>query len=71
MKLTELKRIVDQTLAIGGSRARDAEVRIVVKRPNAVGGTPSIGVEHAGLGIDWVAGHFLITPEQHLLETPK
>lgn len=71
MNLLELKRQVDQAILSAGSRAETMEVRIVVRRDFAVGGTPSVPVKAVSCGFDWDHTKFLITPEQNLKEWSK
>lgn len=62
MKLSELKEAVDYAT----SRCRegeDPEVGIKTDNPN-VGGSYKVSIYRAGLGSDWDAGYFVLSPSQ-------
>ena len=68
MKLSELKHIVDQTIALS-KYAPDEEVVVTIKMPYAtVGAHPMMKIKSAGSGFDWESGKFMLWPEQPLTE---
>jgi hypothetical protein len=45
----------------------DPEVVIQIKLPySTVGARPTAKIKHIGMGFDWDAGKFIITPEENL-----
>lgn len=60
MKLSELKRIVDQAMQM--PRAEDREVAVHMSEPG-IPHAPLVKVMAAGNGFDWTAGWFIIHPE--------
>jgi len=60
MKLSELKRIVDQSMMIPG--AGDNEVAVHMSEPG-IPHAPLVNVMAAGNGFDWTHGWFIIHPE--------
>ena len=65
MKLSELHRLVNvyQERMV----REDPEVVIEIKLPySTVGARPTAKIKHIGMGFDWDAGKFIITPEENL-----
>jgi len=73
MTLSELKKIVDDTIDPKYATSRDVgniQVRIY-DSGRSIGAFSSTGVKSASRGIDWDAGTFLIWPEKPLVKKPK
>lgn len=51
----------------------NAEVKIIVVNIDAVGATPSVGVDHRGInnGFDWDSGRVLIRADTEIMKVPK
>jgi microsomal dipeptidase-like Zn-dependent dipeptidase len=49
----------------------DHELNVVISRPNAIGGTPKVGVRHIGIGFDFDNGTLMIETQTTLIEKPK
>lgn len=70
MKLSELKNIIDKSLAFN-KNSGDCDVVVRIHKPNSVGGTPSVDVRNVSLGFDWDVGKFLITPDIVLVKASE
>lgn len=67
MKLTELANAIDLTLKFE-RRPENIDVVITTKLPYATcGQCPCTGVSAVGMGFDWEAGQFRITPQEDLM----
>ena len=67
MKLSELHRLVNAHYHEERMVREDPEVVIQIKLPySTVGARPSVPIKHIGMGFDWDAGKFIITPEENL-----
>jgi hypothetical protein len=65
MKLIELHRLVN--VYQERMMREDPEVAIEIKLPySTVGARPTAKIKHIGMGFDWDAGKFIITPEENL-----
>ena len=67
MKLSELHRLVNAHHREERMVREDPEVAIEIKLPySTVGARPTAKIKHIGMGFDWDAGKFIITPEENL-----
>ena len=67
MKLSELHRLVNAHHREERMVREDPEVVIQIKLPySTVGARPTAKIKHIGMGFDWDAGKFIITPEENL-----
>jgi len=67
MKLSELHRLVNAHHREERMVREDPEVVIEIKLPySTVGSRPTAKIKHIGMGFDWDAGKFIITPEENL-----
>lgn len=66
MLVSDLRRILNSSHA---EMYEDNEVVVAVKRlSTTIGPKPSAKVKHAGFGIDWEKGQFIITTEEGVQE---
>ena len=67
VKLTRLKEIIDSVVEVE-RHPENVEIVIDIELPYAtLGARPCVSVYCAGMGFDWEAGQFRITPEEKLM----
>lgn len=69
MTLEELKKYIDSQIECSPGTGR-CIVKVVVSEPGFPS-TPSVGVKHAHVGIDWDSHQFMIYTEEKLIRKPK
>lgn len=60
-----VKQLRNQLLSVS-DRYDDDEVCIVIKKPNNMGGIPTVNVKLGSFGFDWNKGQFLLWSETDL-----
>lgn len=68
MHLIDLINAINETLKVEKRHPKDIEVVITTQLPYITcGQLPCVGVRCVGMGFDWEAGQFRITPEDELM----
>ena len=68
MNLLQLAKAINNTLQVERKNPEDIEVVITTQLPYATcGQLPCTGITCVGMGFDWEAGQFRITPEEKLM----
>ena len=67
MTVKELKEFLNKL----DDNYNEHELNVVISRPNAIGGTPKVGIKFISVGFDFDNGTLLIEPQNTLIEKPK
>lgn len=67
MKLGQLVEHAQNQMRIN-PRTAESTVCVRVDRPGTIGGSPVVDINHAGEGIDWDAGKYILYPEKPVKE---